>query len=266
MIAEVSRFTNEGMVVTCDSKTYNILRGGFSRDIKIGDKIEITVVDKKNNIAILSENKVEDGRVLTLRVKEKARVGFFLDTFGADDLFMPFAETTGKVKPGDRVVVKVMRDRKDRLFGSMRISDHVSNSHNYVENDEVVATIYSVRQGLGVFGVIDEDIDARLDANEMTRGYEVGDKEKFRVKYVLPDGKISLTKRERSHLQIDKDSVIIMDGLMKTGRLSIGDKSSPEEILEVTGLSKQAFKRACGRLLKQGLIEVGPVEVRRVED
>ena len=148
----------------------------------------------------------------------------------------------------------------------MRISEYVSNSHNYVENDEVIATIYSVRPGLGVFGVVDEDIDARLDANEMTRGYEVGDKEKFRVKYVLPDGKISLTKRERSHLQIDKDSVIIMDGLMKTGRLSIGDKSSPEEIFEVTGLSKQAFKRACGRLLKQGLIEVGPVEVRRVED
>lgn len=266
MIAKVNRFTNEGCVVIDGSKQYTILRGGFPKNLKIGENVDIKVVDKKNSIAILSDNEVEEGKILTLRVKDKTKVGFFLDTFGADDLFMPYQETTGKVKAGDIVVVKVLTDRKGRLYGSMRISDHVSNEHNYKENNEVEGIIYSVRHGLGVFAVIDEDIDARLDSNEMNRGYAVGDKEKFRVKYVLPDGKISLTKRERSYLQIDKDSVVIMESLMKTGRLDIGDKSSPEEIFDITGLSKQAFKRACGRLLKLGLIEVGPREIRRVED
>ncbi len=265
-MAKVSRFTNEGMFVEEDFKTYLILRGGFPTNLKIGEDVDITVVDKKKNLAILDDYKVEEGKVMCLKVKAKTAVGFFLDTFTDDDLFMPFAETTGRVKPGDRVVVKVLRDRKDRLCASMRISEHVSNKHNYKENDDVKAVIYSVRPGLGVFAVVDSDIDGRMEPYEMNRAYELGDVEKFRIKYVLPDGKLCLTKRERAHIQVDKDSVIIMEALMKNGKLAVGDKSAPDEIMETTGLSKQAFKRACGKLLKQGLIKISDREVRRVED
>ena len=49
---------------------------------------------------------------------------------------------------------------------------------------------------------------------------------------------------------------MIYDRIVKEGHLGFTDKADPLMIKEETGLSKAAFKRAVGRLLKEGKIDI----------
>ena len=77
-----------------------------------------------------------------------------------------------------------------------------------------------------------------------------------RVTAVKEDGKLDLSIREKSYIQIDADAEKIKELIdNNNGILKLNDKSDSKLIREITGLSKNAFKRAVGRLLKNGYIE-----------
>jgi len=73
---------------------------------------------------------------------------------------------------------------------------------------------------------------------------------------VHADGKVELSLRAHAHEELENDSETVLRVLSKPGAPRVGDQSSPEQLREVFGLSKKAFKRAAGRLLKQGLVEL----------
>ena len=73
---------------------------------------------------------------------------------------------------------------------------------------------------------------------------------------VLPDGKIELSLRGEAHEELENDARKILAVLMRPGAPKAGDRSSPEDVRVIFGLSKKAFKRAAGRLLKEGLVAV----------
>lgn len=79
----------------------------------------------------------------------------------------------------------------------------------------------------------------------------------MRVTGVKPDGKLDLSPNERVEIQMDKDAELILRVIDEyEGVLPFGEKVSPEIINREFGISKAAFKRAVGRLLKQGRIEL----------
>ena len=87
--------------------------------------------------------------------------------------------------------------------------------------------------------------------------FVIGDVVEARVTKVKEDGKLDLSVREKSYLQIEKDAENIMQVIDEfAGVLPFNDRVSPEIIKREFGLSKNAFKRAVGRLLKQGRIEI----------
>jgi hypothetical protein len=74
---------------------------------------------------------------------------------------------------------------------------------------------------------------------------------------VRPDGKLDLSLRERPGKQIDSDAQLIIAKLKgNDGFLPLNDDSSPEEVRDRLGMSKGSFKRAVGRLLKLGVIQL----------
>ena len=78
-----------------------------------------------------------------------------------------------------------------------------------------------------------------------------------RVTEVKPDGKISLSVREKAFIQMDKDALMIMKRLESCGgTLPFNDKADAELIKSEFGLSKNAFKRAVGRLYKERKIVI----------
>ena len=86
-----------------------------------------------------------------------------------------------------------------------------------------------------------------------------------RVLRVREDGKLDLSVREKAYLQMDADAEKILELLDSfEGALPFNDKAAPEVIKHETGMSKNGFKRAVGRLLKQGRIEIGEKTIRRL--
>jgi predicted RNA-binding protein (virulence factor B family) len=86
------------------------------------------------------------------------------------------------------------------------------------------------------------------------------------VAQVLPDGKIELSLRGPAHEELARDAAHVLEVLRRPGTPRVGDRSDPAEVRRIFGLSKKAFKRATGRLLKLGqatLDERGWLQPRR---
>ena len=93
--------------------------------------------------------------------------------------------------------------------------------------------------------------------------FRVGDKVQARVVHVREDGKLELSLRERVEFQMDKDAAVVMDVLESyDGVLPFSEKASPEVIERELNMSKAAFKRAVGHLLKTKKIQIDQHKIR----
>ncbi|MSS76852.1 RNA-binding protein [Anaerococcus sp. AGMB00486] len=153
--------------------------------------------------------------------------------------------------------VGVMLDKDNMLILTTKIREFLSLDHNFKENDIVEGRIYSINKHIGAFVAINNQYDSLLRINELKGVHIEGELLKLRVKEVKEDGKIELTNRKRAYLEIDSDSEKILDYLYENdGLVNLGDKSSPDKIYRIFGLSKSSFKRAIGRLYKEKYIRI----------
>lgn len=194
------------------------------------------------------------GETAVLEVVQVANIGAFLDWGLAKDLFLPFREQTKRVEPQDKVLVALYIDKSHRLCATMNVYHHLQSNSPYKKDDVVSGTVYETSGSFGVFVAVDNKYSALIPQKEAAQPLSVGDTIQARVSGVREDGKLNLSLRKKAYLQLDDDSALIMEALQKTGHLYLHDKSSPEEIRKVFGLSKNAFKRAVGHLLKEGKI------------
>jgi predicted RNA-binding protein (virulence factor B family) len=79
----------------------------------------------------------------------------------------------------------------------------------------------------------------------------------LRITNILPDGKMELSLRAHAHELLEDDAEDVLAALKRPNAPRVGDRSSPDQIRDYFGLSKKAFKRAVGRLLKEGRVEIG---------
>ena len=80
---------------------------------------------------------------------------------------------------------------------------------------------------------------------------------KARVTAVKKDGKLDLSVRDKIPMQMDKDAESVLREIERRGgKLPFTDKADPEVIKQEFQMSKNAFKRAVGRLLKEEKIEI----------
>ncbi len=121
------------------------------------------------------------------------------------------------------------------------------------KDDHVEGIIYETSDNFGVFVAVDNCYSALIPKREAFGRLKVGDRVSARVLKVREDGKLDLSVREKAFLQMDADAAMIMKRMEEYGgKLPFNDKADPEVIKQEFGLSKNAFKRAVGRLLKEG--------------
>ncbi len=107
---------------------------------------------------------------------------------------------------------------------------------------------------IGLFVIVERASVGLVPASE-PHALARGQAGRFRVTNVLPDGKIELSLRGRAHEELETDAQVILAALARGDAVGVGNQSTPEEIRALFGLSKKAFKRAVGRLLKQDAVE-----------
>ena len=83
----------------------------------------------------------------------------------------------------------------------------------------------------------------------------LGELVKGRVIGVKEDGSLNGSLLPRTHERLDEDAEGILTYLeSRGGSMPYWDKSDPEDIQKRFGMSKAAFKRALGRLMKEGKV------------
>lgn len=224
-----------------------------------GDEIEVFLYrdSKDRMIATVRQPKLSLGEVAVLRVKENGKIGAFLDWGLEKDLLLPFREQVRKVRPGEECLVALYLDKSKRLCATMKVYHYLRTDSPYEKDQKVTGTLYEISDNFGAFVAVDNCYSALIPKKEPLGNARVGDTVEARVTEVLKDGKLSLSLREKAYIQMNEDVRKLLKLLEEQGgELPVGDKSSPEKIKELTGMSKNEFKRAAGNLYKQRLVQV----------
>ena len=255
----VMKKTEFGVYLGTEEERVLLPRKQVPEGTQVGDEIEVFLYrDSKDRlIATTNEPKIQLGEVKLLRVKDTGAIGAFLDWGLEKDLFLPFKQQTVKVKKGDQCLVSLYVDKSGRLCATMKVYDKLEKKSPYKKDDRVTGIIYEKSLNFGLFVAVDDRYCALIPKREAPGGYKVGDVVTARVAEVKPDGKLDLSVREKAFIQMDADALIILERLKEHGgELPFTDKADPDRIREEFGFSKNAFKRAVGRLLKEGKIEI----------
>lgn len=234
---------------------------------KAGDSLNVFIYkdSEDREIATLAQVPVTVGGLAVLTVKEVSKIGAFLDWGLMKDLLLPYKEQTAKVKEGDRVLVTLYVDKSNRLCASMKVYPLLSCDSPYKKDDMVTGIVYEAIDSFGVFVAVDNKYSAMLPKNEIFSPISVGETIQARVIKVRDDGKLTLSLRAKAHEQMDTDSSVILVQLKAAGGyLPFNDSSSPEAIKEEFKMSKNAFKRALGKLYKAGTITITDDGIRLV--
>lgn len=227
---------------------------------QVGDEICVFLYKDSSDraIATTKEPLIKVGEIAELAVVSTTKIGAFLDWGLEKDLLLPFREQTAPVQIGRAYPVALYIDKSQRLCATMKLYDHLKTRAPYVENDTVEGVVYDVNSRYGLFIAIDGKYSALVPGKENFGNYGVGDRVHGRVTQVREDGKLNVSLREKAYLQMDADAMLIMQEIEKRGgSLPFTDKADPELIKRELHMSKAAFKRAVGRLLKGDKIEIG---------
>ncbi len=224
-----------------------------------GDEIEVFIYrDSKDRlISTTAEPLIRLHEVAKLKVREVTKIGAFLDMGLERDLLLPFAEQTYEVKEDSYVLVAMYRDKSNRLAATMKIYEYLSTDSPYSAGDEIEGLVYEISRNFGAFVAVDNKYSGLIPAREYEGEVRAGDFIRARVSSVKEDGKLDISVRKKAYLQLEDDGQVILQYLDKNnGRIPFNDKADPELIRDTFHMSKAAFKRAAGHLLKAGKIKI----------
>lgn len=227
--------------------------------VEIGDPVEVFLYKDSSDrlIATTNEPKVTLGELAVLTVADTGKYGAFLDWGLEKDLFLPFRQQTARVEKGDKYLVSLYIDKSERLCATMKVYGLLRQDSPYKKDDHVTGIIYDTSPEFGVFVAVDNLYSALIPKKEVYGKLRVGQVIEARVAAVKEDGKLDLSIRNKIPEQMDQDANLIYKRMEEYGgTLPFTDKADPELIKKEFGLSKNAFKRAVGRLLKEGKITI----------
>lgn len=237
------------------------------KDTRLKDVLDVFVYRDSEDrpIATTMEPEITLGGVARLRVNQVTDIGAFLDWGLPKDLFLPFKEQLYPVKTGDAVLVTLYLDKSQRLCASMRVYDALSNDSQYQKDQDVFGRVYEISENFGVFVAVDDKYSALIPKKEVFEKYRINQPVHARVAQVLEDGRLTLSVRKKIPEQMGEDAAFIFSCLEDAdGYLPFHDKSDPQDIKNRFHMSKNAFKRAIGSLMKEGKIAIASDGIRKL--
>lgn len=232
----------------------------------VGDELEVFIYRDSEDrlISTVQEPKLTLGGLARLEVLEVTKIGAFLDWGLEKDLFLPYREQTKKVKVGESHLVTLYVDKSGRLSATMNVYPSLRLDSPYKKEDTVKGLVYEISDNFGAFVAVDDCYSGLIPARENFGQLCIGQEVECRVTSVREDGKLNLSPRQKAYLQMDADAEKVLEVLEEyAGALPFNDKASPEIIKREFNMSKNAFKRAVGRLLKEGKVTITENAIRR---
>jgi hypothetical protein len=264
----VARLTDFGYFLEDDEQNEVLLPNAYvPKDIEVETKIDVFVYKDSENRIVATTLKpfAEIDQFAYLKVKQVTKVGAFMDWGLAKDLMVPFAEQTEEMIEGRSYLVFIFEDEfTERIVGSCKENEFIFfDEIDVAEGDEVDLLLYR-QTDLGMNAIINNKFSGLIFQSNIHKPIKPGEKIKGWVKKVREDGKIDLLLEPMGYKNvIDINANAIIESLNENnGFLALTDKSDPAEIKKKLGLSKKAFKRGVGYLLKNDQIELSAEGVK----
>lgn len=257
---KVARKKHQGFYLLDEENNEVLLPTKYApKDLQPDEEIEVFVYKDNENRPIattLNPTIILDEFAL-LKVKEVNELGAFMDWGIEKDLFVPFAEQRSKMQAGKwYIVILYYDDMTDRLVGSSKYADFVSDEMDLKVNESVELLIAD-KTDLGYNVIINSEYVGLLFNSEVFKPIRYGETHQGYIKQIREDGKIDVTLQKQGYGHIEESLKPIVEKLERNnGYLNLNDKSDPETIRAVFGISKKVFKKAIGALYKQRIITI----------
>jgi predicted RNA-binding protein (virulence factor B family) len=256
------------------------LDGGDSGDILLkkkhtpencqpGDEVEVFVyADGENRLRATTEKPYASvGQFAKLRVVANATAGAFLYWGLQKDLLVPKKEQHARMEKGKSYIVFVFLDEKtNRISASAKLDKFLSQEPpDYTEGEEVDLIIYDITD-MGYKAIVNNAHGGMIYKNEVFQKLHTGQELKGYIKKIRDDKKIDLSLQQPGYKKVGNISQTILDKIKDNdGMIAITDKSQPEEIYSLFGVSKKVFKQAIGKLYKKRLITIDDNGIKAVK-
>ena len=252
---KLARFTSVGAYLT-DGETDILLPTKYvPKTSSVNDELTVFVYldQEERPVATTLEPYIYINEFALLKVNYVNQFGAFLDMGLEKDLFVPFAEQARPMKEGNWYLIYMSLDEKtNRLVGSSRLNQFLSNDNITVEVEEEVELVVSHITDLGINVIINEKHKGLIYKNEIFEELRTGDRIIGYIKSIRPDGKIDVSRQKVGVEAIGDGAVLILQALEENnGFLGLSDNSHPEDIKTVLNMSKKAFKKSIGSLYKE---------------
>jgi uncharacterized protein len=262
---EVKRLTAIGAYLDSDEGDILLPNKYLSEKVTPGAQVDVFVYfDSEDRIVATTERpKAEVGAFALMEVKDVGSVGAFLDWGLEKDLLLPFSEQLHPMKKGETALVRVYLDRSGRIAASAKVAKFLERVPSSLKVGQEVRLIFYEFSDLGAKVIINDLYQGLLFKNELFGKFQVGSTASGFVKKIREDGKVDVTLRKGGQQDVSggKETFLRVLG-ERGGFLPVGDKSSPELIYELFGISKKNFKTVIGNLYKAGIIEISKDGVR----
>lgn len=218
-------------------------------------------------IATTEKPKVQVGEFASLKVLEVNSIGIFLDWGLSKDLLLPYSEEKRSLQAGDYCVVHVYLDKHTRrITATARLDRYLDLRPNTYKVGQSVDLLVAESTDMGFKAIINNQHWGLIHKNEVFKFLRNGISEKGFIKELRADGKISLSLQPVGQDAADALHQKILQMLQeKGGVLQVNDKSEPQVISNLFGVSKGNFKKAIGALYKQGLIVIHADRIEQVK-
>ena len=230
-------------------------------EVKEGDAVKVYLYldPSKRLTASMKLPKMREGQLGYVRVISVTRDGGFVDIGAERGVFLPSSQMRGHVSEGQLVWVKLYRDKSGRQAVTMRVEEDMQRAAKPAEGlkvgDKVTGTIYNILPE-GFFIFTTQRFIAFLHRSEVPGGrLDFGQQITGRVTFLREDGRINISMRLQKENALVADAEDIYAYLVKrNGSMPYCDSTPLEIIKQKFGISKAAFKRALGHLMKEGKV------------
>lgn len=237
---------------------------------KIDDIVEVFIYRDSEDRLIATTEKPYAlvGDFAFLKAINVNSIGAFLDWGLMKDLFVPFMEQQQKMKEGNSYLVYVyLDDESNRIAASSRLDKFINKTPaDYIENQEVDLIICN-KTDIGYKVIINDLHWGILYKNEVFQTLKEGQKIKGFIENIREDKKIDVYLQKSGYEKVEPLAKKIIKKIKENNSfLSVTDKTSPEIIYKMFGVSKKTFKKAIGALYKKRIIDFKDNGIKLIEE
>lgn len=208
-------------------------------------------------VATTEQPYAKAGEFAYLEVAEVTKFGAFLDWGLPKQLLVPFSEQRSKMIEGKKYLVYIYTDMKtNRIAASAKVDKFISETLPDYELSDKVELVVAEETDLGYKVIVDNQYWGMLYKNQLFLPLSIGENSIGYVNKIREDGKIDLLPEPRGYDKIEDMAANLLKVLKdNNGFVALSDKSSPEMIQALLGISKKNFKKAVGYLYKKRLVD-----------